>query len=110
MAGDNQWTSIAFSESTTVTTDKTWLGGFIIQTKGTSTPGLMVAYDSSGGTARLSYAKVRSGTADAGKVGTVGDSEMHNIKRPLLFGKGLYVSIGAGGLKSCIATAFYKLA
>jgi len=112
MAGVNQWTGAAMSISTQVTTAKTWLGGFVLQTKGTSTPGRIVCIDGAAGsgTARLSYGKVRSGTADAGKVGTVGDSEFVSIKRPILFSSGLYVTVGSGGLGSCIATAIYKLA
>ena len=108
MAGSNQWTARAVSISTVITSGKTWFGGFVLQTKGRSTPSSFVLMDTSTGSVRWAYGKVKSGTATGGAVGTVGDSDFGMLKRPILFGSGLYISCGAAALKSCIATVIYK--
>ena len=87
MAGRKMWTSKAVSVTSSIFSGKGWVGAFALVTKGTSTPSAFRLKDSTGGTCRLSYRKIKSGTASGGLTGTSGDSEFHNIDRPIFFSK-----------------------
>lgn len=109
MAGRAQWSSLVLTESTTVSYGPAWCGGFALQTRGASTPGLVQLLDGSTGTMRVKYKKFISGQQQQGGLkGTVGDSTLIDWDHPVLFSTNLFASLGAGGAGSCTATVFYR--
>jgi len=109
MAGRAQWSSLVLTKSSTVCYGAAWCGGFILQTKGASTPGQVQLIDGSTGSVEFSYKKFASGQQQQGGLkGTAGDSVAVELDQPIYFGTNLYATLGAGGAGSCTASVLYR--